>query len=294
MARRSRGGDSGVGGVAGHFSKNARSGAPRHDGGKDGSVSQSEESLKLAGKSINEVSHLIERIKNQLAFGNLRLAERYVNSELKLLVRLVVGTGGNVDDFIACYERDKPILVEPNITTLSEVHPPLVHGSCNSEQKAMLVNNVELMEQPERLIQSLVRLYRTDDVKCIGRDLLYFSIADGRLVLLGSLSNRKVDVAVWNAATSLDKLPHEIVQRASQVVNSIANNQGNVVRDRIDVSDVKRRVANFGYRMRLGSKSIGLFGKEGFYAGIQVSDMFFGPFNFQSDSVDAALRTHAL
>jgi hypothetical protein len=266
----------------------------QHDGRNDGSVLPSEESLKLTGKSINEVSHLIERIKNQLAFGYLRLAERYFNSELKIVLRLVVGTGGNVDDFIACYERDKAIFVEPNVDALSDIHSPLVHGSCDGEQKAMLVNNVELMEQPERLIVSLVRLYRTDDVNRVWRDLLYFSIANGRLVLFGTLSNRKVDVAVWNTATSPDKLPHEVVQGTSQVVDSIAEDQGNFVRDGIDVRDVKRRVLNRGYRVPLGPKFVRLIQDECLDSSIKIADVLFGPFNFQSDSVDADLRTHAL
>lgn len=257
-------------------------------------VALDQERLKLSDQGLNEIHHLVERIKNQLAFGNLRLAERYIKSELKILVRLIVGNGGNVNDLIACYERDEAIFIEPNVHALSDIHPPFVHGSGNDEQKVVLVDNIELMEQPERLIESLVRLYRTDDVKRIWSDLLYFSITDGRLVLLGGISDWKVNALVGTPACRFNKLPHQVIQRSSEIVDGISDNQRNVIRNRFDTGNIKRSVLKFGYRMRLGSKCIGLSLNKNPDGGFQVADVLFGPFNFQSDSVDAALRTHAL
>ena len=45
------------------------------------------ESLKLSDDAANKIRHTIECFKNRLTSDNLRLSERYVKSELKILMR---------------------------------------------------------------------------------------------------------------------------------------------------------------------------------------------------------------
>jgi hypothetical protein len=130
-----------------------------------------EKAVESTDQSLHEVRHLIERIKNQLSFGNLRLAERYINAELKILARLsFIGGSGEIYDLVACYERYEPLRVKPQCLSDGEINSPLVHGRDGSEQESMLVHNIELMEEPERLIESRVWLYRVGDNKRFGRD----------------------------------------------------------------------------------------------------------------------------
>jgi len=54
-----------------------------------------QERPKDTDDAIHEVRHLIERFKNRLTSNNLRLSERYIKSELEVLVRLsVIGSCG--------------------------------------------------------------------------------------------------------------------------------------------------------------------------------------------------------
>lgn len=254
-----------------------------------------QERLELSHNPINKVRHLVDRIKNQLSFGQLRLAERYISSELKILVRLsFIGGSGKVCDFIAYYQRHESVFIEPERLSNSEINSPFVHSYSDGQQEPMLVNNVELVEQPERLVRSDVRLYRLDDVQRIGRDLLYFSIANGRLILLNSVGNGKVNAFVGSTAVSLDKLPHQVIKSTPKIVDSISKDERDFVGNGFDFSDIKRRVLNLRYSVRLGSNSIGLILKEPVDSSIQFTDVLFGPFNFQSDSVNALLRAHAL
>lgn len=60
--------------------------------------------LKTADNAIDKLFHFLERFKNRLTFDNLRLSERYIKSELKILVGLlVVGRCGDSHNFIAAY-----------------------------------------------------------------------------------------------------------------------------------------------------------------------------------------------
>ena len=61
--------------------------------------------FELPNDGANKIRHLIERFKNRLALDNLRISERYVKSELDVLVRFVPSVFGNSNDFIAHYHR---------------------------------------------------------------------------------------------------------------------------------------------------------------------------------------------
>src|SRR2546425_769597 len=53
---------------------------------------------------VNQVRHFMERFSKRLTLDNLRLGERYLKSELLLLVRFIVGAKN--EEFIACFERE--------------------------------------------------------------------------------------------------------------------------------------------------------------------------------------------
>jgi hypothetical protein len=258
------------------------------------SVVSNQKFVELPDNTFNVINHLLERIKNKLAFGNLRLPERYIEADLELFVRLsLIGGSGKVSEFAAHYRRHEPIFVEPDIYTHGHINSPFVPSRCDCNQQAMFVHNVEMMDKPECLIESDIWLYRLDDVSRICRDLLYFSVAHGRLVLLGSFGDWEVNTFVGSPARGLHKLPHKVIKHAPDVVNRIANNQRDSVGDRLNIGDIKRCVMDGSYRVRLGSKSVRLVRHVLIDSHVQVSDVLFGSFNFKSDPVSSILRSHA-
>src|SRR5437667_1425655 len=250
------------------------------------------ESLKLSDDAANKIRHTIECFKNRLTSDNLRLSERYVKSELKILMRFSAVCGcGNINDLIASFQRHRSF-GECDFPSGTKNDSPIVESGHDSGNQAMLVPTVKLMDVPQSVVPTHVRLYRTEQFFRTGAHLVYFSLTNGRCVLLATLrtiADREISVFVRAASTSLDKLPREMIQRTSQVVDGISDYQCEVCRDRLNSSDLQSYVTNC--RLFLDAKCIRLRVAEGTDGGIQITDVLFGPFNFQADSVDSG---HAL
>ena len=239
---------------------------------------------KVGDDAVHKIRHTIERFNNRLSSDNLRLSERYINAELKLLLSgSFIGRNGNICNFIAEFQRAR-FLPERNRHS-TDISPPTAYECRDSDQESMFVSDVEFMEIPKRVVSSRVRLYRANDFFRARSHHLYFSLADGRCIFLGGLANRKIGISVRGAATSFNKLPNKMVEGTSQIMNGIAEDQRDFVWDGTDFRDIKRHVLNF--RLFLDSENIRLSITEGADLRVQNLNVLFGPFNFESDSVES-------
>jgi hypothetical protein len=253
----------------------------------------SKETLETCNDAADKLRHMVERFKNRLTSDNLRLSERYINSELKVLVASsLVSRSGDVRDFIACYQRAK-FSREVDCYSFPDAGLKVVHGGSDCQQDAMLVDDIEIVEMQERIVRGHVRLYSTESFCRARANHLYVSLAAGGGILLDGLANREIRVPVRSSAASLNELPNKMVQRTSQIVDCVTNNKCDVTWDGIDAGSIEGCVLNFGYRVRLGSDCIGFRFPENVNPSIQVYDVLFGPFNFEADSVDSVQRSHS-
>lgn len=239
-----------------------------------------EEWLKLGDEMANQIGHLMERFKNRLTRDNLRLSERYIKSELQILALLRVGQSHH---FIASMKGLPDNSHREHERIPNNVHAPRVRLHRNCQYESVLIDAVEFVDMPERTIASDVRLYTADEFLRFGMDLLYFSLANGRCILLGTLlqiilTDREVRILPGGSAISLDKLPSQMIKGASQVVDSISDDCANLVGNRLDAVDIEGYVRNLRYV--LGPQSIGFRIAEGSDSNIQIADVLFGPFNF--------------
>lgn len=154
----------------------------------------------------------------------------------------------------------------------------------------MFVDTVQFVDIPKRVVPTHVRLYREQDFFRADPHLLYFSCAHGRTILLGTLgaiANGEICSVVGGSSTGLNQLPSEVIEGTSEVVNHISDDYRKLIGNGLDALDVKRRVMNLGYRVRLGSNFIRLIVGEKSDPLIKFEDMLFGPFNFEPNSVDS-------
>ena len=244
------------------------------------------EPLKLADHSLGEFRQFLERYKNQLAFGNLRLTERYVNSEVKILVALsFVGCCGNIHNLTAEFQGNKRRFIKRDGPSFDNIHTPLIYSGNDRNQKSVLVDVVEFTEEPERVITSDMTLHVADEFSRLNADSIYYSALDGRCVLLKTIADRETRLSSRGSVICCNQLPHKMVQGTSKIVDGIPYEENDVCRHSPNVTDIKSRMLDCGYRVRLGPNSIGLRFTERANSDIQVVNVLFGPFNFGANSI---------
>lgn len=265
----------------------------------------------------NQVGDVLERLnerwENRLTLSNPRLIEHYVEGELHLLVLFEEATRHR-KQFVALIERALPVVrndVQVNPADVGvgvNTESPLFRHRCehhaledcrNGEvcelcadgyQESVLIDVVKLAEFPERVVPSLVRFGLVDSIYGRLRHALYFSSTRG-FVFRGAvgIDNGETDalaLAVGERSGKIDlpnvhKMPSEVVEGASDVLNGVASDQCNFDGHDSGASEVIHRGQHIGkLRIWLGADFIRLGVQEGLDFPLQIKDVLFGPFDF--------------
>jgi hypothetical protein len=240
-------------------------------------VESGQERREVGNEVINKIQHTVERFKNRLTSDDLRLSERYIKAELKVLVACsFVGVSGDVHDFVALFQRHRGF-GPSDLPSRLDNDAPLFDRSCGRKYKPMLIPTVKIVDIPQCVVTSEVWLYNRDHLFCTWHDCVYSSLANCRCVLLGSLADREKGAPVGLTSASFDESPSKMIQGASKVMDRIPEHQRDVIGDWLDAADVKSYVANL--RLVIDSERIRLRIAEGTNSNIQIADVLFGPFN---------------
>src|SRR5271157_3064634 len=132
-----------------------------HGGQAD--VSQLQERSELSNHSLNSINELMQRWQDRSTMRNLRLADRFIDFELHVLLYVRVKLGG--ESWGVLFEPESPVKID----TIS----------ADLKQCTMLVNAVQLVDTPKRVIPTLVRCKPVDLLLRFWPDALYFSLLDG-------------------------------------------------------------------------------------------------------------------
>ena len=253
--------------------------------------------------TAEKIRQLREMFNNRPTLENIRLAERYVKGEFNVLICFVIT--GQTKHYVAILRADISESIKPNYSPFNQGwgDSELWHELANvvvtdcdphssdwanpGDQGAMLVHDVEVMDCPKFVVRSLVRLERFDLVADFFRqDALYFSIKDSFVFLL-AFANRKADLTkndrIGNASGNGEVIS-EMIPRASQVMNSIPGKCGDDGRDCSEVNQVILGLADL--RVILRDRSIGIGIKKDSPCRFQITNVLFGPFNFEPNAVN--------
>lgn len=276
-------------------------------------MTELEKRQEPADDAINEMRQLVKKWDDRLTLDNLRIAERYLKGEVEFLIHLQVRAVGPSDSRHFCV-----VVKNWNADSLSEghcavdfrIHAPLdlgdqvahgrmpelqqiwrerrskteakiLDGEGDNRQEAVLVEVVKLVEFPEAIVPALVRLGRVDETYRGRAHSLYLSRRAG-FVFGETLANGEVSPVATGLPVCLNQLPRQVVEAASQLVSGFADDQGDVLGQR--VSDLDAKDALSGLRVLLTQKSVWVGFAEGQNPGFEITDVVFGPFDFCPDS----------
>ena len=214
----------------------------------------------------------MKRWEQRITLRSLRIADRFINFELRFLLRLRVKHSGEV--WVACLEP---------IGRADHGHP-VSHEQVivsDGKQCSVLVDIVELVDSPKRLISALVRLQVVDVFYCQWPHALYFSRLLG---FVGSkiLRNWKFDTPSWLVArTNKDKLVCKVVKSTSEVVDEIPCDGERIEGQNWEIDEMLRHLPRS--RIAMGANYIETLVPGGEEFCLQVTEVFFGPLNFHAN-----------
>jgi hypothetical protein len=169
------------------------------------------QSRKTHNDALDHIRQFKESFDKKLSFENLRLSERYIEGEIYALVCFMVP--GNCVQQCALFHREKGLRCWKINNPLREgpgrefdnpperfFYPSSIHGkphlgddSCGSRQQTMHVDNVKLVEFPQAVIPSTVRLESVYSLFSLLGHSLCFSDRFGS-VFLQTLADREINV----------------------------------------------------------------------------------------------------
>lgn len=236
-------------------------------------LSRPEVPLKLSDQIIHELNRLTKKFDERLTLANLRLSDRFLDNELRILVHF---RAKNSSEKWACCLL--PILSVESLALEQVV------GS-NWDQIAVLVDVICMIKRPKRKVSALVWFERVDSFYRRFPRSLYFSSLQS-LVIRGGVKNGKRNtlsalLAYRPALPSLNQLEGEVVKGATEVLQNIASSRKNLKpRDR-ELREVSLGLQRL--RVSLGSDDIRVRFAKGLGLSFKVCEVLFGPFDFYPD-----------
>jgi hypothetical protein len=260
-----------------------------------------EQVTKAEDDGIDQIRQLTKRWENRLTLHNLRITERYLKGESRIIVVLrAPNLLTDTEKFCAIIERPSILRglqqdallefrgQESRRETFGNVdHDSSMGGSDNKEQ-TMFVGIVKFIEAPEFLSPAAVWVERADSVFSFLGHSLYFSFKYG-FVLCGSLGNGKPSNTVSGLVpVGQDKVPSKMIEGSSEILQDVPNNSREVIGERRAFAKLKNQISSF--RLVLSENWIwcGAPSEEEMDTPIELSDVMFGPFDFQANGLDAS------
>ncbi len=235
---------------------------------------------------LREINQLMQSWEQRIRFGNLRLAERFLNFELNILLHLRFNSG---EEGILCFHQISPI--EP-IGSEEEVVSP-------REQGTVFIDVVKLTDSPERIVPTLVWFEQIDSLKRLKEDSLYFGSLCG-FVFLGGCRDRKFDKPklifrerLYRRAFHPDqnKLACEVVKRSPQIMHHVSGDSHSIDRQGRNGLEAVGMEQLYGMgrdtRIWIGSENCRVI--EGTSNGCEIVQVLFGPFDLNLHKNEAVL-----
>lgn len=223
----------------------------------------------------DDLRELMQRWDNRLVFEGLSLPEEYAKGRLSIVCYVELGGRGDRVEPTAFSHKEGQIL-KPVVVIVMRAYSAELRDGNNRNEQPMLVYNVQLMEGPQRIIPSLVRLY---DVKNQITDVLprhlYFSTIQRAYKFLPRISYWKIGVPSTRATGFDDNLASHEIEGCAQIVDSIANYQGNIAGQgfRVEREDI------LPSSVRVYLQTVEVCFEEGNEGRVKLLDVAVGPFD---------------
>lgn len=251
----------------------------------DSGTPTSHEVFELPDNVLAGIRKLHQRLNKWKVLEELNIAKEYLNGRLGVLVEF--------DNISRAQISHQPgSIIWPNAKLVIAQSDDLSVWICDfnlfnashaedGRKRLMLIENIEFMKSKEFFAQpSWMCLESAKEFRRVTSGCFY-SITQG-LVFSGSLTKRKGRFAVLCTSINPDQFPCGMIEGATQIVNGISDEEGEVVRNAFAEFHIESEPASV--RIRLESKRMFIsrliFGESAF----QITDVLLGPFGLEEST----------
>jgi hypothetical protein len=229
----------------------------------------------------------MQRWEHRITARNLRLAQRFLNLELHILLHLrVIKTSIGWGILL-----EKEIPIEP--VGMQEK----VMGK--REQRSMLINAVKFVDAPERVIPTFVWFEPIESFYDLWPDTIYNSGLAG-FVTSEILANRKVVLLGNSAPADQEQVAHQVIEGASQIVRDVAcssehfGGEARHISAGIGGGEALLEFERGFVRRAIGTLQVSIGDNYvsalcGQNVGCEIMEVLFGPLNFYADQNDSVV-----
>lgn len=253
--------------------------------------------FELENNTVNKVTQMLKDFDERMTLNNLRLSQRYIDGQLRLIMHIRFAD----EEYVAIFERFPDAAWHSETPDarysskegccVGDLKHRSLEGVESDEQSVVLVGNVQFVDRPEKLIPTLVRKGSVNSVYSTLPHALYSSMSLG-FVFRGKLPDREGGLLTRVVPRNKNELVCEVVESASDVMDNVARSKrdfgGRLSKDS-DAMDCLSRL-----RIVLSDDSL----CWGFPVEIipddrfQVTDVLVGPFNFYADKSKSLVSSH--
>lgn len=248
---------------------------------------------KNVDDALGEVDELLECWNNRLSVENLALTKRYDEGTLNIAFlwhRPI--TSFETEYLCTVFQRELDVSGpdekrgKDNLLVL----PRDIHSNLNSDvgvcgtngyEQTMFVQDVHLMDAPEVVYPSLVRLKAFNDFDCGGRSASDFIRTEGFLAgtywEIGFINGGFTGASIRDNESNSQE-----VQRGPKVMNNVANHPTPAIGNGRLYSDAVDLVSRF--RVLLHDEGVGLTLKKGGDLGFKILKVLIGPVDLYPDT----------
>lgn len=202
----------------------------------------------------------------------LRLVERYIKGELYVVV--ILRLSGESCKYAALLKWTRN-----QFGPLSEIAKGCdgLRAKPKRNEAPVLVDVVQLVQSPEAVSLSSVRIQPFNDLLSILPHSVHLSVVSGYLILgdRDVFGDRESGLTGRNAAICDDEFPRKVVESTVQILDNVSRNQGEVFGQRLGTHDISDVLSGIRILLRVDGVRVG--GLELVKAGVEFLDVLVGP-----------------
>lgn len=205
------------------------------------------------------------------------IVEQYEQGRLSIICDL--GISAASDQIVPCsaisaqnprakYDLLASLIFHANVVDDIDIH--------HWKQEPMFVQVVKVVQGPKGVIPSLVRFHNLhDEVSDCFRGSMYRSAINSRYKFLPRYTNRELCMQVVGTESPIDDLIHGVIQRSSQIVERITDQESKCIRNELADFDLNSIVS--GFRIVVDAETVTAMCGKPVNLTVEIIDVLFGP-----------------